>query len=425
MTRTLDTTTATASRPPDGTLARDGGWRAALAGPPDASGLVRVQRIVARFIAVGLLVITAVLTPVIIDRADLTAAWWPPLSVLLVAGPAVAVAISTYRPGLNRLTEFGILSCVSVNVAVLLWFVASNGAVAPDGSRWAIWMIQFIGVPGLLLSMSGHHRWAFFHVLGSTLLAYTANQFGLYGGFNWESYLNALLTVALICVFLSITVVTRRTAEVLDDEEEAAIRGAAASAASSAQEEVRARFAGLIHDKVMAILLTIRPGRQEPSVTAQAVSALDELDTRAAGSSLPAEIGADDFAHHVRAAVEFIDDDLTCSIRSAADTETVYPAAVATSMIDAMNEAVRNWRRHGGVGSSCAVTCDLRDHCVSITVVDDGRGFDPLDVAPERLGLATGIDRRMAVLPGGRSTVTSSPGRGTTVHVEWVRDAAE
>ncbi len=413
----------TATAAPPG--ANHAGWRERLAGPADTSGLARVQRIVARFIGCGLLALTVCLLPVVIDRSELTAWWWPLVSVLLVAAPSTALVVATYRPRPPNLTAFGILLCATLTLAVTSWFVAWNGDVAPDNSRWAVWMIQFIGVPGLVLSLAGHHRWAFFYILGSTLLAHTANQVGIHGHLELQMYLNALLTIALICVFLSITVVTRRTAEVLDEEQAAAMHAASASAASTAQEQVRARFAGLTHDRVMAILQSVHRGRQHPGLAAQAFSALDELDHRGHGDPSDHGVTADDFGRRICAAVEFTDPAADCQVHIDADDAARYPVSAMSGILEATCEAVRNWRRHAGTASACTVTCELTTDRAHVCVVDDGPGFDPAAVAPERLGLLTGIVGRMDALPGAHAQVRSASGHGTTIVLEWVRDAAQ
>ena len=52
---------------------------------------------------------------------------------------------------------------------------------------------------------------------------------------------------------------------------------------------------------------------------------------------------------------------------------------------------------------------------VRLQVTDDGRGFDPTKVPDGHLGLA-GMRSRAERL-GGRLTVTSTPGSGTTIEV--------
>ena len=66
------------------------------------------------------------------------------------------------------------------------------------------------------------------------------------------------------------------------------------------------------------------------------------------------------------------------------------------------------------------IAADVRleqfDHTLRITVRDEGVGFNPKSVAPDRLGL-TGVQER-ARLFGGSARIVSAPGKGTTVDVE-------
>ncbi|HET7489267.1 MAG TPA: GAF domain-containing sensor histidine kinase [Acidimicrobiales bacterium] len=77
-------------------------------------------------------------------------------------------------------------------------------------------------------------------------------------------------------------------------------------------------------------------------------------------------------------------------------------------------EAASNAVRHGRP-SRVDVAVDLGPDEVTLTVADDGTGFDPAAraVRSRRLGL-TSMRERAASL-GGRLTVTSAPGQGTTV----------
>jgi signal transduction histidine kinase len=55
---------------------------------------------------------------------------------------------------------------------------------------------------------------------------------------------------------------------------------------------------------------------------------------------------------------------------------------------------------------------------VTVTVEDDGVGFDPEAVEPGRLGVRVSIIERMVAV-GGRASVESAPGSGTTVRLSW------
>jgi signal transduction histidine kinase len=58
-----------------------------------------------------------------------------------------------------------------------------------------------------------------------------------------------------------------------------------------------------------------------------------------------------------------------------------------------------------------------------LTISDDGRGFDPDDIAPDHLGL--GIIRERAGAIGAALSIESRPGTGTRVKVTWPGDSGE
>lgn len=54
---------------------------------------------------------------------------------------------------------------------------------------------------------------------------------------------------------------------------------------------------------------------------------------------------------------------------------------------------------------------------IELRIADDGRGFDPADVPPDRLGL--GIIRERAQAIDASLEIESRPGRGTRITVVW------
>jgi len=76
-----------------------------------------------------------------------------------------------------------------------------------------------------------------------------------------------------------------------------------------------------------------------------------------------------------------------------------------------VQEALNNSSRHAG-GDGQVVTQSFEDRCMVVQVRDNGPGFDPADLRPERMGLA-GLRDRVESL-GGRFQVTTSQ-KGTTV----------
>jgi signal transduction histidine kinase len=88
-------------------------------------------------------------------------------------------------------------------------------------------------------------------------------------------------------------------------------------------------------------------------------------------------------------------------------------------LVRIVQEALSNVRKHAGA-SRVDVVVGADDETVSVEIVDDGHGFDPLLRDPTgwpRLGLQTMNERAQAI--GGTMDVVSVPGEGTrvTVHV--------
>jgi signal transduction histidine kinase len=79
-------------------------------------------------------------------------------------------------------------------------------------------------------------------------------------------------------------------------------------------------------------------------------------------------------------------------------------------------EALNNVARHARA-SHASVTLQFLPHAVRLRISDDGRGFNPLAVPPEKLGLAIMRDRAEAI--GAKLSIDSQDGRGTTVTLLW------
>ncbi len=98
------------------------------------------------------------------------------------------------------------------------------------------------------------------------------------------------------------------------------------------------------------------------------------------------------------------------------------PAAVPPLRSDAQaellrvaQEAITNVVKHAGAGSVCVSLGQQNEH-VQLAVTDNGRGFDPAHVVPQRdggFGLI-GMHERVARI-GGRLDVCSTPGAGTAI----------
>jgi signal transduction histidine kinase len=98
------------------------------------------------------------------------------------------------------------------------------------------------------------------------------------------------------------------------------------------------------------------------------------------------------------------------------DEVCVLPPDVQIALYRIVQEALNNVVKHAG---ACRVSVAL--HCkpgrAEVCICDDGSGFGPGDVLPDRFGLAIMRERAEAI--GAVLQIDSQPGQGTQVSVCW------
>ncbi|MEW2577209.1 GAF domain-containing sensor histidine kinase [Streptomyces syringium] len=194
----------------------------------------------------------------------------------------------------------------------------------------------------------------------------------------------------------------------------------------------RARLAHELHDAVAQKLFSLRltaqaatalvdrdPARAKgelQQVAQLAAEAADEL--RAAVVELrPAGLDEDGLIATLRTQVKVLDRAHAAHVTFAVHGVRALPAAQEEAMLRVAQEALHNALRHSGA-EHVEVVVSRVGPVVALRVTDDGQGFDPSAVrrAGRHLGLVSMRDRASGV--GGRLTVTSEPGKGTTIEME-------
>jgi signal transduction histidine kinase len=140
-----------------------------------------------------------------------------------------------------------------------------------------------------------------------------------------------------------------------------------------------------------------------------------------------------EFAHSIRsttAVARPVADAVRCELRSlenATDIETRLDVDGELSdlsdsqkivLFRVVQEALSNVRKHSEAASVSVVLRSKRTF-VEVSVMDNGRGFDPRELGTDRLGLS-GISERVRLL-GGAVEIETSPGAGTTVRATLPR----
>ncbi|MDQ1011604.1 signal transduction histidine kinase [Streptomyces sp. V4I23] len=196
--------------------------------------------------------------------------------------------------------------------------------------------------------------------------------------------------------------------------------------------EERSRLAHELHDAVSQKLFSLRltaqaaaalvdrdPGRAKgelQQVAELAAEAADEL--RAAVVELrPAALDEDGLVNTLRTQIQVLDRAHTAKVTFDTRGVRALPAAQEEALLRVAQEALHNALRHSGA-DRVDVVLVRRGQGALLSVTDDGKGFEPRTVrrAGRHLGLVSMRDRAGGV--GGRLSVESAPGKGTTVEME-------
>ncbi|MET9558575.1 GAF domain-containing sensor histidine kinase [Streptomyces sp. NPDC006645] len=196
--------------------------------------------------------------------------------------------------------------------------------------------------------------------------------------------------------------------------------------------EERSRLAHELHDAVSQKLFSLR-------LTAQAVSSLIDRDPARAKGELqqvadlaaeaadelraavvelrPAALDEDGLVHTLRTHIQVLDRAHAARVTFDSCGVRALPAAQEEAMLRVAQEALHNALRHSGA-DRVDVTIAPRGQGAVLSVTDSGKGFEPRTVrrAGRHLGLVSMRDRSSGV--GGRLTVQSAPGQGTTIEME-------
>ncbi|WP_317232853.1 sensor histidine kinase [Clavibacter capsici] len=210
----------------------------------------------------------------------------------------------------------------------------------------------------------------------------------------------------------------RSRATAADEAERRARDAYASSRRAAAVAAERIRTDALLHDTVLAVLLSAAGHDPADRILLMARSALDILTGTTGGPDARGRtVRFADALASAEGELAPLAGRARLDLDRAADVR--MPTEVGDALVSAMTQALTNSVRHAGSATTRTVTADaLRDGGVRIRVRDDGTGFDPDDVGPEQLGVRVSIVERLRQV-GGDARIRSSPGDGTTVVLVW------
>lgn len=382
----------------------------------------RILVAMARFVGAGFLAYLLTSIPVLGQPTDLVAGWFTPFGMVAAYGPGLALLIISFIPRCHPLIPVVAVSCaVGYLAACGLWFLAWNGWQADV--EQITWLMSFSGLPSLAWVLVRPAREAAVVLVACAGIAAVITDSGRADTIGTNVVIESLWGIVFTLAFMLAAGRVVRTGRLLDETRADAVQAAARTAAVTAHNTERARFDALIHDHVIATLIAAYSNPGEARLPRQATHALAELQAVATGSDADADVGGAEALGRLRAVVTAVDPDISVVTRRdrGTDAGARYPTGVVRALAEAVGEAVRNSVGHAGPDAECAVLVELGDDVLRVTVADDGVGFDPASVPPERLGIEVSIRQRLRDLPGTRARLRSVLGEGTTVQMAWER----
>jgi signal transduction histidine kinase len=160
----------------------------------------------------------------------------------------------------------------------------------------------------------------------------------------------------------------------------------------------------------------VRAKSELRQVTALAAEAADEL--RAAVVELrPAALDEDGLVNTLRTHIHVLDRAHTARVTFDSEGVRALPSSQEEALLRVAQEALHNALRHSGA-DRVDVVLTRHGQGTVLSVTDHGKGFEPRAVRREGRHLGLVSMRYRANSVGGRLTVTSAPGAGTTIEME-------
>jgi signal transduction histidine kinase len=181
------------------------------------------------------------------------------------------------------------------------------------------------------------------------------------------------------------------------------------------RSEERADMAAHLHDSVLQTLALIQRTDQAKEMVALARNQERELRAWLNGTPTHRDEMLSGAIEEAASAVEL-------QFKVPIEVVTVGDAPMDERMqavVDACREATVNAAKHSGA-AQISVYMEAEPDAITTFVRDDGAGFNPAAVAPDRRGIAESIRGRME-RSGGSALITTEPGGGTEVQLTMAR----
>jgi signal transduction histidine kinase len=293
---------------------------------------------------------------------------------------------------------------------------ASAVLTAPrDYNTWANFMYPFTVITSVGIGMVFRRFWNAALVTSVQVAGYVVTAVLIHGDPVWVALPNGLTYYANMVVAWPVARYLLASGRETDRIRADAVR----KAEELAVERERARHARILHDRVLQTLETLAGGEWvadgdfrahiageaawlralvegvDPTRDRDLLTALQRLVQRNARTGLRVELNGS-------------------QLRDARDLRAALSPELVDAVVDATQEALTNVAKHAGVDTA-VVRAGLNAHDLTVSVLDQGRGFDP-DQVCRGTGIERSIRTRIAE-QGGCVRIDSTVGAGTYVEI--------
>lgn len=378
----------------------------------------RMERILATVVALG----SAVLGTQALIAAIATTAWSDAgrVAILLVVFIPLAAMLIACVLGRGVRIAAGIFAILYV-LALGAWPIFVDPAGGAADKPWIFFLVN-VGVVAAVLAFPLWLQlsWA---VALPFVYGYVRLVEGDFARDYWvKTAFDVSFTLILGIVIIALGWMFRSVASGVDDARTRAVASYAGAAAAAAAEEERAAMSALMHDSVLAALIAAERADGERArdlavgMAREALTRLANTEAAVAEEGSDEPVGAAQIVVELRRALSELGADAIVEERGGIG---LIPGRAARALVLAARQALGNAVAHAQ-GRGLHIIAEGRgEEGISVTISDSGPGFDPREVAEDRLGISASILARMAGVAGTADIESSEC--GTTVTLGWER----
>jgi len=382
----------------------------------------RVVRILAVSVGLGSIVFTLLGVGAIARQVNYHPLPFLVIAIVIFCGVPPAMAAVAFRVPVSWLRRVAGSYLLATLLILAAW--VPLGAGTPLPGKDAPWILTMITVAtcASALVLAPVPAWAYLVVIAaaSAVVRFEADA----RGDGMLAIQDGIMTALFSAVMLSLLQLTLRAGDEQDAAATAAQDAAATATTSEVLERQRTQYQAFTHDNILATLLSA--ARNTPGTLdltrESARAALQKLGEFRTAPAEGGDLNWDELESLIIAAG--MDTGVSIEISIDPDAHSLRtPQEVADVLTAALAEALRNTIRHAAGELDRPVnrlaTAHIRACGIQIVVADDGQGFNPRRIAPDRLGVRVSILHRVTVIPGCTAEIQSVKGRGTTVRLAW------